>query len=72
MSLNIIIKNKTPHWRKNQPTLGKFQSLRRDPNTIDGNVAVEKQFSLAEQMKIASAIRTTNAMNIDMSKGENE
>ena len=69
MALNIIIKSQPPKWRKNQPVLGKFQSLhRKDPNKMDGNLSVEKQFSASEQWKIANAVRATNAMNIDMNQ----
>lgn len=73
MSLNLIIKNKTPDWRKNQPKL-KDWTLKNGKSAIkhfNRGLSVEEQFSKEELAKIVNAIHATNAMgNPSVDKAE--
>lgn len=73
MSLNIIIKSKTPSWRTTQPTLSHFPSLhKKDSKIVDATLSVKEMFSAEEKRKIDIACIYTNTLGIDMSKEEEE
>lgn len=70
MSLNIIIKGKTPSWRKYQPILGHFRSKHKgDSRIVESGMRVEDQFDKSEMERIVAACRATEKMGVDF---ENE
>lgn len=71
MPLNIIVKNKTPFWRKQQPKIGSWISKHRDnPSKIEATLSVGAQFSPEERRRIDMACLHTNAMGIEFNAEE--
>lgn len=73
MSLNIIIKSKTPSWRRGQPTLSHFPSLhKKDSRIVDGNLSVKDMFSKEEMTKIEMAAIHTQGMGVNFQRDEED
>lgn len=73
MPLNLIIKSKTPSWRKGQPTLSHFPSLhKKDSRIVDENLSVKEMFSKEEKLKIDMACIHTNGMRVNFQKDEED
>ena len=71
MPLNIIVKNKTPFWRKHQSKLGSWTSKHRDdPTKIEATLSVGQQFSPEERRRIDAACLHTNSMGIEFNAEE--
>lgn len=73
MPLNLIIKSKTPHWRKGQPTLGHFPSLhKKDSSIVDPSLSVKEMFSREERIRIDMACIHTSQMGVNFQRDEED